>query len=287
MTARTGRALLAGVIGHPVAHSLSPALHEYWLAEHGIDGAYIPLNLGEEHFSSALDTLYNAGFQGANVTLPHKARAFAVAREHDESARLTGAVNTLIRREDGGFLGKNTDVQGFIENLRTGGIDPTTLNHALILGAGGAGRGVAAGLALHGCRMITFANRTLSSAERLAQELSASLGTARFQAVSWHERNSAAESADLLVNTTQLGMHGQQPLDFDVHCLPASASVCDIVYNPLETQLLSAARGRGLHVVGGLGMLLHQAAPGFEAWFGVRPRVTSELYAHIARMIGT
>lgn len=277
MAARTGRAALACVIGHPVAHSLSPALHEYWLGQHDIDGAYIPLAVPAEFFEETLNLLWITGFRGGNVTVPHKERAFAAAAALDESARLSGAVNTLVRREEGGFLGKNTDVEGFINNLKEGGVDPATIGHTLVLGAGGAARAVAVGLALEGCAEITFVNRTRDRAEALCADLSTALPRCRFTAQPWEDRHRSAAQAALLVNSTTLGMAGHAPLAFNVASLPPHAAVCDIVYRPLETPLLAEARAQGRQAIGGLGMLIHQAAPGFEAWFGIRPRITPEV----------
>ena len=286
MAARTGRAKLAGVIGCPVKHSLSPALHEYWLREHGIDGAYIPLDVPQGCFDETLHSLHRLGFRGANVTLPYKEDAFAAVTMMDETARLSGAVNTLLRAEEG-FTGKNTDVEGFMENLRTHDVAPQDLGRAVILGAGGAARAVAVALYFCGCRDVTIINRTRQRAENLIAEIQKTGIKGRFQTVAWEMRNEALRGGDILVNTTQLGMTGQPPLELDLSDLPASAVVSDIVYNPLVTPLLAQASARGNTAVGGLGMLLHQAVPGFEAWFGVRPEVTPELHDYIASLVST
>lgn len=285
MAAQTGKAMLAGVIGRPVGHSLSPALHEYWLKKYGIDGAYIPLDVPEGAFNDVLKTLSLLGFRGANVTIPYKEQAFAAVSGMDEMARISGAVNTLVRQENGNFYGKNTDIPGFLENLRTGDVAPEKLRHAAILGAGGAARGIAAGLAMAGCPEITLLNRTREKAEILAQTLMEKGVSAIFHIKDWEARTEILGGIDLLVNTTQLGMLGQMPLEIDLATLPAAAAVCDIVYNPLVTPLLKDAAARGHKTVEGLGMLLHQAVPGFEAWFGVKPEVTGELHDIIAAMI--
>lgn len=285
MAARTGKARLAGVIGFPVGHSLSPALHEYWLRTYDVDGAYIPLEVPSGAFLETIKLLSTLGFRGANVTLPYKEQAFAYVQDMDEPARLTGAVNTLIRRSDGSFLGRNTDVEGFMESLHRGGVVPEALRHAVILGAGGAARGVIVGLALAGCGQITLTNRTLSNAQTLVQQLQDAGCAASICIVPWEERDRALAGADLLVNTTQLGMRGQPPLEIDVSALPRNAAVVDIVYNPLRTPLLEQAAAQGHTTIGGLWMLLYQAAPGFEAWFGTKPQVTRELHDYIASLI--
>lgn len=285
MAARTGRAKLAGVIGYPVGHSLSPALHEYWLRDHGIDGAYIPLEVPQGNFEETLRTLHLLGFRGANVTLPYKEEAFAAVTMMDETARLSGAVNTLVRAEEG-FTGKNTDVEGFMENLRTHNVTPQDLRRAVILGAGGAARAIVAALYYCGCRNVAIVNRTQERAEKLIDEIEKTGIEGCFEAPAWKERQEILAECDILVNTTQLGMTGQPPLELDLSALPTAAVVSDIVYNPLVTPLLAQAKARGNNAVGGLGMLLHQAVPGFEAWFGVRPEVTPELYEYVASLVG-
>ncbi len=272
----SGRARLAGVMGWPVGHSLSPRLHGFWLDHHGIDGAYLPLAVAPEHFESALRGLANAGFRGVNVTVPHKQAALALCDEVAPLAARIGAVNTLVF-EDGRLKGRNTDAFGFLENLRQGAPawDPAA-GPALILGAGGAARAVAVALLDAGAPELRLANRTAARAEALAQELGGPV-----TAVPWEGRGAALEDLALLVNTTSLGMTGQPPLELDLDRLPGAALVTDMVYAPLETDLLARARARGNPVVDGLGMLLHQARPGFEAWFGVAPEVTAELRAFV------
>jgi shikimate dehydrogenase len=277
----SGRTRLAGVVAWPVGHSLSPRLHGFWLEHHGIDGAYLPLAVAPERFESALRSLGDMGFRGVNVTIPHKQAALALCDEVAPLAARIGAVNTLVF-ENGRLKGSNTDAFGFLENLRQGAPawDPPTWDPtagpALILGAGGAARAVAVALLDAGAPELRLANRTAARAEALAEELGGQV-----TAVPWARRGAALEDLALLTNTTSLGMAGQPPLELDLDPLPTGALVTDIVYTPLETELLVGARARGNPVVDGLGMLLHQARPGFEAWFGVLPEVTAELRAFV------
>jgi shikimate dehydrogenase len=269
----SGRARLAGVMGWPVNHSLSPRLHGFWLDCHGIDGAYLPLAVAPEHFESSLRSLVDMGFRGVNITVPHKQAALALCDEVAPLAARIGAVNTLVF-EAGRVTGSNTDAFGFLENLRRGAPAwQPAAGPALILGAGGAARAVAVALLDAGATELRLSNRTAARAEALAEELGE-----RVTAVAWEARGAGLEDLALLVNTTSLGMAGQPPLDLDLDALSASALVTDIVYAPLETGLLARARERGNPAVDGLGMLLHQARPGFEAWFGVVPEVTAELH---------
>ena len=268
----SGAARLAGVIGWPVAHSRSPRLHGHWLARYGIDGAYVPMAVAPDRLDAALRGLAAAGFRGVNVTLPHKEAAMALCRTVDPAARRMGAVNTLVFR-DGAIEGSNTDADGFLRSLEAGvGPLSTALapGPALVLGAGGGARAVAVALADRGIPVIVC-NRTRDRAAALAADLP------EVQVLPWEERARAVASASLLVNTTQLGMVGQPPLDMPLDAAGPGLVVADIVYTPLETALLAAARRRGLRAVTGIGMLLHQAAPGFEAWFGVAPAVDEAL----------
>ncbi len=267
----SGRAALAGVFGWPVAHSKSPRLHGYWLERHGIDGTYLPLPVAPENFAAAVRSLVHLGFRGANVTVPHKEAALALADEVDEDAKRIGAANTLIFR-DGEVLARNTDGFGFLANLEQGAPGWQPEAPALVLGAGGAARAVIVALLDSGCRELRLCNRT---AER-AEGLRAAFGE-RVSVVPWEERADALADVGLLVNTTSLGMEGHAPLTLELAALPTDAVVNDLVYAPLETHLLAAARARGNAVVDGLGMLLHQARPGFEAWFGVQPEVDAAL----------
>ncbi len=277
----SGRAKVAGVMGWPVSHSRSPRLHGHWLERHGIDGAYVPLPVAPENFEQALRTLAMLGFHGANITLPHKEAALRVVDEVDPLARRIGAVNTVVVQEGGDLWGGNSDAYGFIANLRDRAPQwRPDRGPAVVLGAGGAARAVIVGLQDEGVGDIRLVNRTRQRADDLVRQLA---GPGELTAIDWEDRAAALSDAALLVNTTSLGMSGQPPLDIPLHDLPTAAVVCDIVYVPLETSLLSAARRRGNVAVDGLGMLLHQAVPGFEAWFGVRPVVDGDLRRLIAR----
>jgi shikimate dehydrogenase len=269
----TGKARLAGVMGWPVAHSRSPALHGFWLGEHGIDGAYVPLPVRPEHLATALRALPLLGFVGCNLTLPHKEAALAVLDRVDPWARRIGAVNTITVGADGTLDGRNTDGFGFLENLRAAvpGFRADA-GPAVVIGAGGAARAIAAALIEEGAPEIRLANRSEARAEALADALGGPI-----HLVAWSSRAAALGGARLLVNTTSLGMAGAPPLDLPLDDLPREAVVNDIVYVPLETPLLAAARRRGHAAVDGLGMLLHQGRPGFAAWFGVMPQVTPAL----------
>jgi shikimate dehydrogenase len=269
----TGKARLAGILGWPVSHSRSPRLHGFWLERHGIDGAYVPLPIPPDDFAAAVRSLAALGFAGANVTIPHKLAAFAVCDVVDASARRAGAVNTLVFR-DGRIEGSNTDGSGFIANLRAHGVDPAA-GPALVLGGGGSARAVAAALQDAGAR-VSLANRTRARADALASDLPG------LKVLDWNARHVALADHALVVNTTSLGMAGNPALELDLDHAPAGMAVADIVYVPLETPLLAAARARGLRTVEGLGLLLHQAVPGFTAWFGVEPTVDDELRRFVA-----
>jgi len=272
MTALSGRAKLAGILGWPVAHSLSPRLHGYWLDRYGVDGAYLPLPVRPERLAEGLAALLLLGFRGANVTVPHKEAALAAVDVATPEARRIGAVNTLVVLDDGRLEGRNTDGFGFLENLRAGAPGwSAAAGPAVPVGAGGAARAIAAALLDAGAPEVRVVNRTLARAEALAAALGGPV-----RVMPWAERHRACAEARLLVNATMLGMDGTA-LDLDLATLPPAAVVSDVVYAPLETPLLAAARRRGNRAVDGLGMLLHQARPGFAAWFGVLPEVTDEL----------
>lgn len=268
----SGRAKLAGVAGWPIGHSLSPALHGFWIEEHKLDAAYVPLAIAPGDFKDAFAALPKLGFRGLNVTLPHKEAAFALSTGHDEAARITGAVNTIVF-DEGRVLGRNTDVYGFSQLLRDNGIGSLSNRVAVVLGAGGAARAVIASLIGLGAARVVVVNRTLDKAQALA-----ALFGARVVA---QEGLAALGEAYLLVNTTSLGMTGQPPLALDLGAMSKGSAVIDIVYRPLETALLAQAKALGLKAIDGLGMLLHQAQPGFAAWFGVEPKVTPQLRAHL------
>jgi len=273
MSIPSGHARVAGIAGWPVTYSRSPRLHGFWLQRYGIDGAYIPLPIRPGEFAIAMRGLLAAGFAGANVTIPHKISAFDICDTIDDTARRAGAVNTLVF-QDGKIAGSNTDGYGFVANLHAHGVDPAT-GPVLLLGAGGSARAVAAALLDEGAS-VTVVNRTRARAEGLAREIPG------LRIAEWDARVPALADHALVVNTTPLGMIGHTPLDLDLSRAPASLVVADNVYVPLETPLLAAARARGLRCVEGLGMLLHQAVPGFRAWFGVEPRVDEELRRFVA-----
>ena len=268
----TGTILRAGVVGHPVKHSRSPIIHGYWLEQFGINGRYDRYDVKPEDFSHFVKTLSEQGLQGVNVTIPHKEAAFLALDEATERARRLKAANTLWF-ENGKLWGDNTDSIGFLANLDQGhpGWD-INAKSALILGAGGAARAIIAGLQERNIEKITIVNRTRERAEELALMSGGQVAVAE-----WSKLSFQLESADLVVNTTSLGMSGQPDLDLSLDPLGKNALVTDIVYVPLETNLLKQARLRGNPVVDGLGMLLHQAVPGFEHWFGNRPVVTDAL----------
>jgi shikimate dehydrogenase len=262
----------AAVIGWPIEHSRSPLIHGYWLKTYGIDGSYGKISVKPEDVTMFVRSLAERGLAGCNVTLPHKEAAFRAADVRDASAEAVGAANTLWL-EDGELHAANTDTYGFMRHLELSA--PTWRakdRPALLMGAGGAARGIVYGLLEAGIGEVRVANRTLSRAEEIAQHFGA-----RVKPIAWSDAEVAAKDVGLLVNTTSLGMAKSGPLDFDVTHLPADATVADIVYVPLETDLLRRARARGLVVVDGLGMLLHQAVPGFAKWFGVTPEVTDDL----------
>jgi shikimate dehydrogenase len=279
--ALTGKARLAGVMGWPVGHSRSPRLHGYWLAEYGIDGAYVPLPVRPDHFERAFRALPALGFRGANVTLPHKEAALALADRATPEARRIGAANTLVIDDQGRIEARNTDAYGFIENLKEGAPHwRGSEGPVVLLGAGGASRALLVALTDAGVSEIRLLNRTAVRAEALA----ASLG-GPIRVMGWNDRGQALEGATLLVNATTQGMTGQPPLELSLDRLPPDAVVNDIVYVPLETPLLAAAHRRGNPVVDGLGMLLHQARPGFTAWFGTEPKVTPALRHHVLQQL--
>jgi shikimate dehydrogenase len=270
----------AGVIGWPVSHSRSPLIHGYWLQRYGIDGTYERHPVEPDNVANFLSTLRDRGFAGCNVTLPHKEAAFAAASETRPAARAAGAANTLWF-EAGRLVADNTDSAGFMNSLAAA-LPALQLGGATVsvLGAGGAARGIVFALLERGVGEVRIFNRTRDRAEAVA----ATFGP-RVKPHDWSDRVDRSRDTSLLVNTTSLGMKGAGSLDLDVSALDSNCVVADIVYAPLETPLLAAARARGLVAVDGLGMLLYQAVPGFENWFGVRPEVTAELRTLIERDI--
>jgi len=260
---------LAGVIGSPIAHSKSPKLHGYWLNRYGLRGHYIPMDIAPDDLEVTLRALPKAGFVGLNVTLPHKERVLTIADLVTDRAALMGAANTLIFRKDGKIHADNTDGYGFVENLRQGARDwAPEGGPAAVIGAGGAARAVIAALIDSGVPEIRLSNRTKTRADALRQEFGV-----KVQVYDWVQAGNMLEGAATVVNTSSLGMVGKPEMRIPLDGLSSDAVVTDLVYTPLETRLLSEARQMGCTTVDGLGMLLHQAAPGFERWFGVRPEV--------------
>ena len=261
----------AFVCGHPISHSRSPLIHGHWLASHDIDGSYVAVDRAPEAFPGFLAGLAGHGFIGGNVTIPHKQAAFEAVALRDGAAEAVGAVNT-VWLENGRLAGSNTDVYGFSANLDAGAPGWRQAGHALVIGAGGAARAVVHALAEAGIGRLTIANRSIDRAEGLC-----AMAPGRAEATVLSAMGTCVPHADLIVNTSSLGMQGQPPLDIDLSKAAAGTIVTDIVYAPLETPLLRHARACGLATVDGLGMLLHQAVPGFERWFGIRPSVTPAL----------
>jgi len=281
MPALTGKTKVAGILGWPVSHSKSPALHGFWLREHDIDGVYVPFPTHPDDLKKALLALPLLGVVGVNLTVPHKEEALSIVKDVSSVAYRAGAMNMVKVHENGAMFGDNTDVSGFMDNLKQ---EVPTWNPAagpaVVLGAGGASRAVCVGLTDAGCPEIRLVNRTPKRSKDVAKKIGGNI-----VAVPWEDRQTALKGAAVLVNTTTLGMTGQPPLELTLDSLPDGTVVTDIVYAPLETPLLADARARGLVTVDGLGMLLHQAVPAFAAWFGVTPQVTAELRAHIVSLM--
>lgn len=269
--------VLAGVMGWPVAHTRSPAIHNHWIARYGLKGAYVQLPVQPDRLEAAIRGLPALGFAGCNVTVPHKVSAMRLMDELHPAARRVAAINTIVVQPDGRLLGMNNDGAGYIQSLRDA--DPAwrgDAGPALVLGAGGAARAIVVALLDEGVPVLRITNRTLERAQALAEAFGD-----RVKVVPWAERNEAMTGVSLLVNTTTQGMHGQAPLDVTLEVLPAAAMVSDAIYIPMETPLLAQARLRGHRTVNGLGMLLNQARPAFQSWFGVLPEITPELRASI------
>ena len=275
----TGKARIAGVVGWPISHSLSPVLHGYWLETLKFDGVLVPLAIRREEFAETILGLQRAGFRGVNVTVPHKEAAFALAHSCDEAAKAAGAANLLIFQTNGRIEARNTDMMGLMESVRAamGRLDGKTV---VLLGAGGAARGALLALNILGAAKIRLLNRHADKAAMLVRVMQPSV-TSELSAGGLEDWKAAAPAADLLINSTSAGMKGNPPLSLDLTPLKPSAVVLDIVYNPLETELLKAAKARGHIAIDGLGMLMHQAAPSFEAFFGVKPEVTPGLRARL------
>jgi shikimate dehydrogenase len=279
----SGSARLAGVVGWPIAQSLSPLLHGHWLAEHGIDGAYVPLPVKPEDFITAMEDLRRKGFCGVNVTVPHKEAAFALAGRHDRAASITGAVNLLLFGDDG-IEGRNTDVIGLAAALEDGlGPDCVKGRAVVIWGAGGTARAAVYALSRMGTAEIRILNRTVARAEALValgRQVSVKVTAGGYK--SWP---AAGKDASLLVHTTSAGMKQTPSLDLPLEVLPSGAAVFDAVYNPLETGLLKRAKNQGLRTVDGLGMLMHQAVPSFAAFFGIESAVTPALRSKLEKAL--
>lgn len=269
--------VLAGVMGWPVAHTRSPAIHNHWIAQYRLKGAYVQLPVQPERLEAAIRGLPALGFAGCNVTVPHKVNAMRFMDELHPAARRVAAINTIVVQADGRLLGMNNDGAGYIQSLRDA--DATWRGNAgpaLVLGAGGAARAIVVALLDEGVPELRITNRTLERAQALAEAVGE-----RVKVVPWAERNEAMAGVSLLVNTTTQGMHGQSTLDVVLDALPRAAMVSDAIYIPMETPLLAQARLRGHRTVNGLGMLLNQARPAFESWFGVMPEITPELRAAV------
>ena len=273
--ALSDRFLLAGVMGWPVMHSRSPLLHNFWFKQHGLAGTYVPLAIEPRGLAAALRALHPLGFAGVNLTIPHKQHAMTLVDEVDMVAVRIGAISCVVVRPDGTLFGSNNDCYGFIHNLKQE--QPGWQADAgpiVVLGAGGGARAVCYGLLQEGAREIRLVNRTLARAKGIAAEFGDVI-----EALSWEERHDALEGAAMVVNATSQGMSGQPALDIRLDQLPKGALAADIIYVPLETPFLAAARMRGNRTVNGLGMLLHQGRPAWKAWFGIDTQVTSELRA--------
>jgi shikimate dehydrogenase len=275
------RFLMAGVMGWPVMHSRSPMLHNYWFARHGVAGTYVPLAVRPEGLAAALRALHPLGFSGVNLTIPHKQQAMSIVDEVDKVARSIGAISCVTVRADGSLAGTNNDCFGFIDNIRRE--QPGWRADAgpiAVIGAGGGSRAVCYGLLQEGATEIRLVNRTFARARAIADEFGGPI-----EPLAWERRHDALDGVAMAVNTTSQGMVGNPPLDVRLDRLPAGALVADIIYIPLETPFLAAARARGNRTVNGLGMLLSQGRPAWKAWFGLEPEVTPELRAMIEKTI--
>lgn len=276
----TGKAKLAGVVGDPISHSLSPVIHNYWLRREHIDGAYLPLHVSSEDFASAIDTLHKIHFRGVNVTIPHKEHAFRLVDVHTLSAEITGSVNTIIFKNNGQILGASTDGSGFVASLEDEHVFLKKGMRVCMLGAGGAARSVAASLVQKNVS-LTITNRHKERAQKLADFLKQRFD--HIDVLDWHEWEEHLGDYDLLINTTSLGMVGGPHPSYCPSFTQVSEKlvVADCVYRPLLTPLLAQAQKRGCKIVKGLGMLIHQAAFGFKAWFGKKPTIDKATYDYV------
>ncbi|MFM1814403.1 MAG: Shikimate dehydrogenase [Pseudomonadota bacterium] len=279
--AHPDRFLLAGVMGWPVMHSRSPMLHNYWFEKYGLAGTYLPLAIEPGKLAPALKALHPLGFAGCNLTIPHKQEAMKIVDEVDDVGRSIGAISCVTVRPDGSLFGNNNDCYGYIESIKQE--QPgwrADKGPVVVIGAGGGSRAVCYGLAREGAREIRLVNRTFERARRIADEFGAPI-----KPLEWSARNDAIEGAAMVVNTTSQGMVGQTPLEISLERLAPGALASDIVYTPLETPFLKAARERGNPTINGLGMLLHQARPAWKRWFDIEPEVTPELRAMIEKTV--
>jgi shikimate dehydrogenase len=279
---RADRFLLGCVMGWPIAHSRSPLLHNYWLRKYDLAGTYVPLAIRPEGLAAALRALHPLGFAGCNLTLPLKQHAMTIVDEVDETARRIGAISCVVVRPDGTLAGINNDWYGFVQNLKQELPDwRADAGPVAVLGAGGGSRAVCHGLLQEGAREIRLVNRTFARAKAIADEFGGPITP-----LPWERRHDVLEGAAMAVNTTSQGMSGQPALDIDLGKLPATALAADIIYTPLETPFLAAARARGNRTINGLGMLLHQGRPAWQRWFGIEPEVTAELRSLMERSLG-
>ena len=284
MAQASTRFLLAGVMGWPVMHSRSPMLHNYWMQQYGLAGTYLPLAIAPDGLAAALRSLHPLGFAGCNLTIPHKQTAMAIVDEVDTVAKRIGAISCVHVRADGSLAGTNNDCFGFIHSLKQE--QPAwraDAGPAVVLGAGGGARAVCYALMQEGAKEIRIVNRSLERAQTLAGEFA--VAGVSLQALPWERRHDALAGAAMVVNTTSQGMAGQGALDIKLDALPRTALAADIIYVPLETPFLAAARQRGNPTWNGLGMLLHQARPAWKLWFGLEPQVTVELRGLIERSL--
>jgi len=275
------RFLLAAVMGWPVMHSRSPLMHNYWFQQLGLAGTYVPLAIEPGKLAPALRALHPLGFSGCNLTIPHKEDAMSIVDEVDEVARVIGAISCVVVRRDGTLFGTNNDWFGFIDNIKQEQPEWRADSGPIaVIGAGGGSRAVCYGLLREGATEIRLVNRTRQRADAIAAQLGSHI-----RVLPWEERHDALDGVAMAVNTTSQGMVGQASLDIALDRLPTAALVADIIYIPLETPFLAAARARGNSTVNGLGMLLHQGRPAWKMWFGIEPEVTDELRERMERSI--
>jgi len=267
------RPRLAAVLGNPISHSKSPRMHNYWLKQNKLNGYYVPIKVELENFEETIWTLVSMGFSGVNVTIPHKLSALKIADESSSTAQYIGAANTLTFTKENKIYADNTDAYGFINNIKCKYPDwDPKKGMSVVLGAGGASRAVIAALLSEGSKEIIVLNRTIEKAEALKEDYDN-----KITVESWKNINEVVASCSNIINTTSLGMNNESLIAIKPNAIPETALVSDLVYTPLETNFLKMAKNRGSRTVDGLGMLIHQGVPGFEAWFGQKPLVTEEL----------